>query len=317
MDTRRSWCSALMWLAATWDRRVDGVSSLAAPDGSSMSRTHVASSTVLNPATGGARSLTRVATKRPSRQGASSYLPKLRRRALPLGLAMALITTLPFTPAKADHFVSDCGTKSNYFDGMRAFPTTWYAGVHASMRVAWASVCNTDYDPIENFTGAHSMVAGKTGPGAWAQSGYDRGYGVDYRHYAQQSRDGNTPLVTQWGAFIYPGEVHGYWQQFVASCSCIRSNVDLNTFITSSWNPFTYWEEPFFIQFQGEAAYTASDMPGSASYKAEFNGLQVQTLDGNFSDVPAGLLSGRTANPGVWTYGSTSSTSFDIWTVGL
>ena len=58
-------------------------------------------------------------------------------------------------------------------------------------------------------------------------------------------------------------------------------------------------------------------MPGTPGYHAQFNGLQVQDLNGNFQNIPDPFLQGRTDNPGVWTYGPNSSTSFDIWTVGL
>lgn len=238
------------------------------------------------------------------------------RRIVHMGVLSVLLLLLP--PASvvtAGAQIPQCGVRSNYFDGMARFGA-WYMGSQAYIKTRWGFVCDTDTDPISNFTNSWSMIASGAFNG-WAQSGFERGYGGSLRFFAQQYNGATGSLQTVYGGLTQAGEVHRYWQQTLNDCPglawCIHSNIDLTRFLTSTFNPFTYWVQPFSQQFFGETAYRESDMPGRSSSRTSFSDIQVQDYWGNWAPIPSPFLTGYVDSTR-WGLQPTSSTSFDIWT---
>lgn len=239
-----------------------------------------------------------------------------RRRVSPAWYLALVSTSFLLTPARSAVAALPCTSlESNSFDGFTS-PTSanyYYSGSSAHLIVREGLPCTTD--PTTNATSAWTMVANNSTNG-WAQSGYVRWQpGTAAYHFAQQSPDGlayvtNTCYACGW---LNGGESHMYWQEWKGSCNCVLSNVDVTTFLYSSFNPKAIWTIPFLIQFSGETSYLQSDMPGTAFQPGDWRALQAQQYDGNWVSVPCYLL-GFNDNPSRWGRGADSCSHFWIWT---
>lgn len=228
-----------------------------------------------------------------------------------LVLVIGLLAVPGVSPVQAE--ISQCGSRGPYLDGFYRFPQESYEGVHARITAQWGWVCNTDTNPLSNFTNSWSMVVDRFGHNGWAQSGFERGYGTGIRHFAQQMRS-QGDFFTQYGSYFPEGENHGYWQQYDPSCSCIHSNVDQTRLMTSWFDPKFWWPQPFGVQFLGEAAYRESDIPGYGGTRTNFSGLEVQrSSDHAYITIPC-FLYNINDNPSRWSVWGNSCTNFDIWT---
>lgn len=210
---------------------------------------------------------------------------------------LALVSSLGIaTPTAAQAALSGCGTQDysrTYISGW-IHPNLSSSGASAELPVRAAAVCDSD-SGRQNFTNSWSMIAADDSRG-WVQSGYERWWGSSFYFFSQTQRQQGTSgsLSTYYDTSqpLSVGSVFRFWQQYDTTCQCVHSNVNLRRLISTGWNPFTYWSQPFIPQFVSEARYTASDVPGNASVRQDFTKLQFQTTN-NFSwaPMPTGMTS--------------------------
>lgn len=232
------------------------------------------------------------------------------RRLGTLALAVAAFSVL-FPSRPVDAFANQCGIRSNYFDGM--FRDDFYEGVSANIVARYSGVCNTDTNALNNFSNAWSMISAGNRNG-WIQSGLERGYGTNVRHFSQAYNPGTAYFQTVYGSFFPYGQNHQYWQQYDPACGCVHSNVDVTRFINTPFNPFGHWNQPFSIQLFGETAYRESDILGSPTAKTRFSSIQVQNYANNWLAIPCPFLAGYNDNAARWRVAGVNCTTFDIWT---
>lgn len=207
---------------------------------------------------------------------------------------------LAFSPS-AGAEVYTCGTHGNYHDGKyQAYGTHNYLGASAGIVLQYGAVCDTNQNSsnnsgVLNFTSAYVMIASGAPNSGWAQAGFTRSYNNVTYFFAQTSPDG-TATNSQ---FSTSGVSLGTRATFVGKdgldCTCAKAMVNGNAYITTTWNPQNRWISPFSPQYEGEASYLESDMPGNASQQTNYSGLQYEDNTGTFNDYPCSTLSSENA----------------------
>lgn len=151
----------------------------------------------------------------------------------------------------------------------------------------------------------------------YAQSGYmyRAGYNGCVKEWAEQAIQ-SAAVDYYYGGCVALGDTHSFWEQMVYTGSTyhIRSNVDNNIIRESTVNPFSYWKEPFGVQFEEETTYPQSTIGGSATAKLLMSAAQVQQL----SDDSSVTIAGNAAVYGAsdvsnWAHDSPSSTAYEMW----
>jgi hypothetical protein len=112
------------------------------------------------------------------------------------------------------------------------------------------------------------------------------------------------------------GSVHGYAEQYGSGCGCEYAKIDGTVWITTSWNPRSYWQYPFQPQLNGEANYTASDIPGTSGAPTQWADMQGQNgSDHQFYNWACnGFLVRSAPSSNRWSFAYTSCPSFEIYT---
>ncbi len=221
---------------------------------------------------------------------------QIGRRALVVFLLLGLLSVgsvVASTPAQAE--VYTCGNTSeyNYHAGylQQTYDTT-YNGAGATIITEYGAVCDT-VTGHANFTNEYSMIAGYNDIydfGGWAQSGYIRWYG-SYIYFFAQQNDGVGDISTVYGTSpLSVGSSYTYKQHYYSSCGCVKSWEDDTVLLTSSWNPYDYWDE-FSVQFDAETAYLESDIAGNAASPTIYTtiGGELQSTD-LFTSIPCNFL---------------------------
>jgi hypothetical protein len=220
-------------------------------------------------------------------------------RRLPAIIAAALLgitSTFSVSAASAQTQmpgeVYTCGStnSSNYHVGkFQALGTGSYEGAYAYIATRYGAVCDTDTS-ANNFQNPYAMIASGDGNG-YAQSGYTRWYNSCTYFFAEQSKNGST-FYDKFGTTCVTtdGTTHKYTEEYFSSCSCVKSMVDGTPYMTSNWNPFNNWSYPFSPQFEGEAIYRESDMPGNSASPTSFTDLHYQNTDNSWGAYGCGAL---------------------------
>lgn len=225
---------------------------------------------------------------------------------------VALVVALTVHAAPAYGYQNQCGAGGNNFDGMLHSGDS-IEGVSAMITSRTGGVCNTDTNPLNNFTNAWSMVASSNGLN-WVQSGYERGYGTAVRHFSQVMSQNPYQFSTIYGSYFPYNEDHRYWQQYDPATGRILSNVDTTNFLVTQFRPLNYWPTPFQSQFFGEVRYLQSDVVGTTALKAGFWNIQTQRYDNTWQSIPCPYLWGYNDQPSRWTYQGVTCTAFHIYT---
>lgn len=237
-----------------------------------------------------------------------------------LCLALAIALAAPMGLATAAHAeVYTCGTHGNLHDGYGngSNDSNSWEGTSATIVVRHGSVCDTDTSS-NNTSSAWTMVNAFNTAG-WAQSGYIRWYGSSIYHFAQYRRNSSTAWVTKIGSTaLTAGSSYKYWQQSIYNSSAgqwqIRDNVNSTVLLQTNFNTFSYWNEPFSVQWSGETDYAQSDVPGSSSATAKFSNMQVQRYSDDGWQSGLRALGAFTDTSSRYHRSSVSSNSFSIWT---
>lgn len=226
-------------------------------------------------------------------------------------------------PVARSSEVYTCGTfKNSYFDGYTGNYNEGTAeGSYATMQTQYGAVCDTDTDPSHNFTTAWTMIASPT-VGGYVQSGFFRGYDQCMVYFAETRQTGSADPQAKFGTSCIAtnGSTHGYAEQYGSGCGCEYAKIDGTVWMTTSWDPYTYWAYPFIPEFSGEATYLESDMPGNAANPTNFAHLQEQDSSSNdFSNLGCGLAkindgSATRSDGEAWFNVITSCPAFQIYT---
>jgi hypothetical protein len=220
--------------------------------------------------------------------------PRWIRTTLLLAAALTgvLLAAGRFTPvSSAEVFTCGATAPDNYHDGyFQAYNTQSFEGARADLTTQYGAVCDT-HTTMGNFTNAYAMIASDLGVNGYGQAGYIRWYNHCTVYFAQQF-DGGTDLQTNYGSScLTDGNTHSYINRWNPDCHCLKSNVDSTTFLTSTWNPYDVWVFPFSPQFQGEARYLESDMPGNAANLTLYSSIQGQSSsDDSWQSYPCASL---------------------------
>ena len=230
---------------------------------------------------------------------------------------------------------------SNYgslFSGMTtsstSSPFVSYVGASALLVPRYGHLC--DYNPNghdpnvtnpgANFNVGWSMAANGQGRPYYAQTGYYRGWGQNtyffWEHRGAWAGTFTRSVEYARGA-INMGGINRYWVQFVGdwrSNAWYRLNIDSTIIGETPWNPYAVnglniGNDGARAQFSGETKYQGSDMPGTQSVPALFQGLELQRNDGPGTWTTA-MPTFYGAGPGGYRYGFQRDTtrSFKIWT---
>lgn len=228
------------------------------------------------------------------------------------------------TPAHAE--VYKCGTFGNYHDGYTepadsSYPQ--YEGVYARLIVQYGAVCDTKSGQ-NNYTSAYVMITDDDL--GWSQVGFVRWYNhvtVDFAQYEDANLFGQGSVPTKYGTTsVSTGTARDYRETWNTSTGLEGSYVNGNRFYTTGFNPYAQWDpHPWSAQFDGEAAYLASDIPGNAQNTTQFNNIQGQSAStDNNVQIPCGDL--KKHNDGAntrtdgesWYDQETSCPDFQIFT---
>jgi hypothetical protein len=239
-----------------------------------------------------------------------------------LGAAIAL-TAITVTSTPAQGALSDCGpadyTRTYHGGFYWPYKADWNSGGHrfegasAEITVRSGAVCGSDTNR-QNFSDAWSMIAGASD--GWVQSGYERWHSSSIYFFSQTYRGSgfNPDTYYDLSTALTVGSVFRFWQQYDGNCFCLHSNVNTRRLLSTSWNPFGNWTEPFSPQFAGEVRYRASDLPGSSTRRADFTKLQAQNFYGDgWVSMPHGMTSVND-NTTRWVVGAVSDTHIYVYT---
>ena len=227
------------------------------------------------------------------------------------------------TVAKAE--VYTCGTNSHYFDGKNEPAGQGnYVGSAATISTRYGAVCDTKYTQ-SNYVTVWAMIASNNGNG-WAQSGYIRWYNHCAVLVAQiEQTYGVTNPQTFYGTTCMSTDgstntFKEYYQNASHSCFCVEAMVGTRVLLTSTFDPRSYWSTPWSPDFDGEAAYLASDMPGNSGAPTSFTDLQYEEPGGSFIDYGCGVLvkrndgSAERADGKAWYNVTKTCPGFDLYT---
>jgi hypothetical protein len=217
----------------------------------------------------------------------------VRHKGFRLALGLTLIAGVVLTTEQsATAEVFSCGSTSatNYHVGKIQNPSdsTYighpYEGVSADIVTRSGAVCDTDTSQF-NRTNSYAMIASANkGPLAfgYAQAGFVRWYNhaaVFFWEY----QNGNGLFSQKFGtSTVSYGSAHTYKVAWTSSCSCYQLSIDGAVGLSSNWNPYDgSWWYPFSPQFEGEATYKESDVPGNSSVPTTFSNVKGQYVAGD------------------------------------
>jgi hypothetical protein len=213
--------------------------------------------------------------------------------------------------------------KNSWFDGyFYAYGSGNNEGSYANVAARYGAVCDTDTNPSHNFVEAWAMVAGRDTQG-YVQTGYTRGYNQCTVLFGQVRQNDTFTPQSKYGTscIATDGTTYGFGERYGPTCGCEYAKINGNVWMTTSWNPYSYWATPFAPEFFGEATYRESDMPGNAANPTSFTGLQGQDAStDNFYNIGCNVLTKQNdwlANRGdgeSWYDRITSCPSFNIYT---
>lgn len=225
----------------------------------------------------------------------------LRRRSLRVIIGVILISGFspvaesvlgPATKAAA----ATCGTLQNLQEG---YASNFWTGSQPETVEGAAVVlnnpggfvlCSGNANGGQNFVTAWSMVVSNDLNG-YAQSGEMYRYGYTcVKNWAEQKQDVSHTFVDYYlgGCNNVGGASHKFWQQMVliSGSYYVRSNMDSTIIHQSSWFPFAGWTTPLFVQFDAEAYYAQTQIPGIATSPQDWSSLQVQSFaDDSWADM--------------------------------
>lgn len=127
----------------------------------------------------------------------------------------------------------------------------------------------------------------------WTQVGYIRWYDhvtVQFaqHHYAAQGDE----YPTKYGTMqLVDGTVYGYGERWDPSTGYELDRINGSDFWKTAFDPFAKWSTPFVAQFDGEARYLQSDVPGNSASPTHYTDIQGQRFsDNTFVSMPCGYL---------------------------
>lgn len=241
-------------------------------------------------------------------------MSKSGRRPLFLLLSVLMLCPALFADSKtpAAAYGWQCGTGSNYFAGMYRTGDQ-IEGAAAYITSRFSGVCDTDSNPINNFTNAWTMVASNNGQ-SWIQSGFERGFGTGVRHFSQVISP-NLQDSTVYGDWFPYNEDHEYWQTLNSANGRMYSNVDGYNFLSTTFPVFNHWGTPLQSEFLGEVRYLESDIPGYWPNATGFWNISTQRRsDHSWQYIPCPYLVSLNSQPSRWAVEGVSCTSFHIYT---
>jgi hypothetical protein len=227
-------------------------------------------------------------------------------------------------PASANTLT--CGTFGDYYDG--------YVGTQGqgATEGSWGSIqtrlgteCSTNTNPDINRTSAWVMVKSGDSQQGYVQSGFNHGYGNCTTFFAAVRKNDNSSESDKFGGSCIStdGSTHSYTEQYGSGCGCEYAKIDGTVWMTTGFNPFSYWTYPFRPEFMGEAYYLQSDMPGDISNPTNYSALEGQngsnnnfynfSCNGFLNKVNEGAAT-RTQDGKAWYDRLTSCPSFQIFT---
>jgi hypothetical protein len=158
-------------------------------------------------------------------------------------------------PAARAAEVYTCGTfRNSYFDGY------YYGsgqgateGDYAVLQTRYGAVCDTNTNPATTFTTAWAMIAPGTYNGGYVQSGFFCGYNQCTVFFAETRINNSNGVSGKFGTscIATDGTSHGYAEQYGSGCGCEYAKIDGTVWMTTAWNPFTYWSYPFDPEYFG------------------------------------------------------------------
>lgn len=233
-----------------------------------------------------------------------------------LSLALLCVASSALTafagPAQA--YQSVCGQPSNWFHGYIQFAETSQPfainGTSANVTVRGAPVCDTDSSPRNNFTNNWVMITDRDGFRNYAQAGFERGFGTDLQHFAQQSSA--TTLQTSYYSRAVAGITYRYWNQ--QTSAGLRSNVN-DIILLQGQTSLSTWRRPFLPQYLAEVRYRESDVPGRDNARTAYRNLSVQRASTGGYELQPCNLSFITNDANDWRQQAYNCTAFDSWSV--
>lgn len=183
--------------------------------------------------------------------------------------------TIALLPSTA--FALTCGTLGNYHVGAAKEPSSGQIyGAWAEINVRAANLCTGDV----TASSAWSMIA-EDGTGGWIQVGYEKNaqYGrVSFTQVYKGPGDGtpNTDffsavtLDSKWG---YKSRILGDGYGYLYKCDVGASNSNCVQYKKTSWQPFNFWNGSH-AEYAGETFHQQTDIPGTSSFRTNFEALQ-------------------------------------------
>lgn len=194
--------------------------------------------------------------------------------------------------------VYTCGStsSSNYHDGytqpFNGSGSREYEGAYAVVRTEYGAVCDTVHT-TNNFTNSYVMIASNDVSG-WSQVGFLRWYNSTTVWFAQyhDRAEGVGNYPTKFGTTtLTDGSTYGYSEHWDPTTGKEKNLISGTDFYNTSFNPFSQWTLPFDAQYDGEAVYKQSDVPGNASSPTTFTSIQgQQQSNDNYVSVPCNYL---------------------------
>lgn len=225
-----------------------------------------------------------------------------------------------------------CGPSENNFAGYGGYvwlPTNWNEtpeGARSTLRVRYPLMCpGLDYP--YSFSTSWVMVYNQASAGGYAQSGYMRTRndpnGDCMRHFAEYKRvsaDAHTRWIN-WTSCATAGADYDYRVEFIGPAGpypgsgYLRMQVGALTMINAPFNPWgNGWS--FAVAYMGETDHRGNDVPGYSGAVANFQNLQIQSIDnGLWRSTPAYLRGTEVGGygPGYYRYQRNASSSTNAW----
>lgn len=180
--------------------------------------------------------------------------------------------------------LAKCGTyKNSWFAGYGGTVGQGATeGAYAALTTRAGAACGSDHNGRHNAVSSWALIGSGSNNGGYVQSGFQAGYGMCFTYFAQTHKNNSSGAQTKYsGCIATDGSTHGYAEQYGSGCGCEYAKIDGRVFMTTSFNPYSYWGYPFTPQFFGEANYRESDMPGNAGAPTDFGSLEGQNGSNN------------------------------------